>query len=85
MEEVEKCSEFGIRWGHFYSKRMVDNLLGLREDGIVRVSMVHYNTGKYHYLGHSDPLVFLGTRRADPSFLEEEIHSLVKVLEKVLA
>ena len=45
VEEVDKCSDFGIRWGHFYSKRMVDNLLGLKEDGVVRVSMVHYNTG----------------------------------------
>ena len=45
VEEVDKCSDFGIRWGHFYSKRMVDDLLGLKEDGVVRVSMVHYNTG----------------------------------------
>lgn len=45
VEEVEKCSDFGIRWGHFYSKRMVDDLLDLKVDGVVRVSMVHYNTG----------------------------------------
>ena len=34
----------GIRWGHFYAPRLVD-ALGLTErDGVVRVSLVHYNT-----------------------------------------
>ena len=46
VEKVDKCSEFGIRWGHFYSKRIVDDLLHLKVDGVVRVSMVHYNTGQ---------------------------------------
>ena len=46
VEKVEACSDFGIRWGHFYSKRMVDEVLGLGPAGVVRVSMVHYNTGK---------------------------------------
>lgn len=33
-----------VRWGHFYAKRAID-ALGLGEaEGIVRVSMVHYNT-----------------------------------------
>ena len=46
VEEVEKVSNFGCRWGHFYSKRLVDEVLGLDEtmEGVVRVSMVHYNT-----------------------------------------
>lgn len=44
VEKVDACSDFGIRWGHFYSKRMVDDLLGLKTDGVIRVSMVHYNT-----------------------------------------
>ncbi len=47
VEQVDACSDFGIRWGHFYSKRLVDEVLGLGEEGVVRVSMVHYNTGKY--------------------------------------
>jgi len=34
----------GFRWGHFYSKRLVDEVLKLKGDGVVRVSMVHYNT-----------------------------------------
>lgn len=34
----------GVRWGHFYAKRAID-ALGLGEaGGVVRVSMVHYNT-----------------------------------------
>ena len=45
VEGVESRSNFGCRWGHFYSKRMVDDLLGLEGcDGVVRVSLVHYNT-----------------------------------------
>lgn len=44
VEAVEGRSELGFRWGHFYSKRLVDDVLGLEGDGVVRVSMVHYNT-----------------------------------------
>jgi selenocysteine lyase/cysteine desulfurase len=35
---------YGFRWGHFYSKRLCDEVLGLGEEAVVRVSMVHYNT-----------------------------------------
>ena len=42
---IEERSNFGCRWGDFYSKRMVDDLLDLKgQAGVVRVSMVHYNT-----------------------------------------
>ena len=44
VEEVESKSAFGCRWGHFYSKRLVDDYLGLGPEGVVRVSLVHYNT-----------------------------------------
>ncbi|MCJ1266565.1 hypothetical protein MMC22_006450 [Lobaria immixta] len=44
VEKVEACSDFGIRWGHFYSKKLVDEVLERRDDGVIRVSMVHYNT-----------------------------------------
>ncbi|MCJ1463843.1 hypothetical protein MMC07_002452 [Pseudocyphellaria aurata] len=44
VEKVEACSDFGIRWGHFYSKKLVDEVLELGADGVIRVSMVHYNT-----------------------------------------
>lgn len=33
-----------VRWGHFYAKRAIDALGLAKADGIVRVSMVHYNT-----------------------------------------
>ncbi|KAF2136101.1 uncharacterized protein K452DRAFT_292683 [Aplosporella prunicola CBS 121167] len=44
VESVEKVSNFGFRWGHFYSKRLVDEVLQLGDEGVIRVSMVHYNT-----------------------------------------
>ncbi|ORY65844.1 aminotransferase class-V [Pseudomassariella vexata] len=44
VEMVEKDTNFGFRWGAFYSNRLVHELLGLDEDGVVRISMVHYNT-----------------------------------------
>lgn len=46
VEAIEKRSGYACRWGHFYSKRLVDDTLGLggEKGGVVRVSMVHYNT-----------------------------------------
>ncbi|KAL2129790.1 hypothetical protein VTI74DRAFT_7304 [Chaetomium olivicolor] len=44
VEAVERESNFGFRWGSFYSVRLVKEVLGLPEEGVVRVSMVHYNT-----------------------------------------
>lgn len=44
VEEAEKISNYGFRWGHFYSKRLCDEVLGLGSDAVVRVSMVHYNS-----------------------------------------
>lgn len=34
-----------IRFGHFYAHRLIDRLGLLERDGVVRVSMAHYNTG----------------------------------------
>ena len=59
VEKAEEISNLAFRWGHFYSKRLVDDILGLGPEGVTRVSMVHYNT-------------------------EEEIQSLVEVLQKIL-
>jgi cysteine desulfurase family protein (TIGR01976 family) len=36
--------KIGIRWGDFYARRLIDDLNLTRQDGVVRVSMVHYNT-----------------------------------------
>jgi len=33
-----------VRWGHFYAYRLMRDLGLLEGDGVVRVSMVHYNT-----------------------------------------
>jgi selenocysteine lyase/cysteine desulfurase len=48
VEAVDNISngEMGIRWGEFYSNRLIEEVLGLGEDGVVRVSIVHYNTCK---------------------------------------
>jgi len=47
VKSVDRVSdgEVGIRWGSFYSNRLVEGQLGLLgKDGVVRVSLVHYNT-----------------------------------------
>lgn len=38
--------KIGIRFGHFYAKRLIDYLGFDETDGVVRVSMVHYNTAE---------------------------------------
>jgi len=52
VTEVEALSDgkFGFRWGTFYSVRLCEQVLGLPRSGVVRVSMVHYNTGKLIFL-----------------------------------
>jgi selenocysteine lyase/cysteine desulfurase len=44
VEEADKISNIGFRWGHFYSKRLCDEVLGLEPEAVIRVSAVHYNT-----------------------------------------
>ncbi|CAD0115299.1 unnamed protein product [Aureobasidium uvarum] len=45
VEAVEAKSNFGFRWGAFYSNRLVQEVMGLDPvDGVIRVSLVHYNT-----------------------------------------
>ncbi|KAL6873073.1 selenocysteine lyase [Trichoderma novae-zelandiae] len=44
VEEVERVTNYAFRWGTFYSDRLVRETLGLGKNGVVRVSMVHYNT-----------------------------------------
>ena len=36
--------QIGLRYGHFYALRLIDALGLLPQGGVVRVSMVHYNT-----------------------------------------
>lgn len=49
VEEVERRSAFGFRSGHMYSHRLLADVCGLDnvEDGVVRVSFLHYNTGEW--------------------------------------
>jgi selenocysteine lyase/cysteine desulfurase len=53
VKKVEEKSEIGCRWGAFYSDRCVERVLGIKEGGVVRVSLVFYNTGKSFIL-HCD-------------------------------
>lgn len=47
VEAVEQVSAFGFKHGHFYSWRLIEEILGIDpREGVVRVSMVHYNTGE---------------------------------------
>lgn len=36
--------KIGIRWGDFYARRLIEDLGYAKQDGVIRVSMVHYNT-----------------------------------------
>jgi selenocysteine lyase/cysteine desulfurase len=46
VETVEAQTNYAFRWGAFYSERLVRDVLSLGPHGVVRVSMVHYNTRK---------------------------------------
>lgn len=41
--EVDK-HKIGIRYGDFYARRLIEDLGLTRQDGVVRISLVHYNT-----------------------------------------
>ena len=44
--QCELSAQIGIRWGHFYAYSLVAALPTERDadDGVVRISLVHYNT-----------------------------------------
>jgi len=46
IDAIEARSNYGCRNGHFYSKRLLENVLGIKDsdDGVVRCSLLHYNT-----------------------------------------
>ena len=81
VEAIEAQSDYGCRWGTFYSVRLAGEVMGLDEvDGVVRVSLVHYNTG--------EPF-----KRAQLSYIREvlthipveEISGYVKCLDQVVS
>lgn len=45
-DAIEARSNYGCRAGHFYSKRLCEEVLGIpnADDGVVRCSLLHYNT-----------------------------------------
>jgi selenocysteine lyase/cysteine desulfurase len=43
VREVDK-HKIGIRFGDFYARRLIEALGLAEQNGVVRVSMVHYNT-----------------------------------------
>jgi len=48
VDAIEERSDFACRWGAFYSNRLCEEVLGLDPvDGVVRVSLLHYNTGEF--------------------------------------
>ena len=74
VEEIEKISDFGCRSGHMYAKRLVSEVFGLGDRGVIRISLVHYNTGQYGLL----------ERGMTDIALVDEAKGLVDVLRKVL-
>jgi len=45
VESIERKSNFGFRFGHMYSLRLVENVFNIDgAEGVVRISMLHYNT-----------------------------------------
>ena len=48
IDAIEARSNFGCRSGHFYSKRLVENVLTISDgdDGVIRYSLLHYNTAE---------------------------------------
>lgn len=46
IDAIEAKSNYGCRSGHFYSKRLCEEVLGIKDgdDGVIRCSLLHYNT-----------------------------------------
>ncbi|KAI2470031.1 PLP-dependent transferase [Annulohypoxylon bovei var. microspora] len=44
VQTLERTTNFGFRWGAFYSNWLVNDYFQLDASGVVRVSMAHYNT-----------------------------------------
>nr|POE79958.1 cysteine desulfurase-like protein ustd [Quercus suber] len=89
VEAVEAKSDFGCRWGTFYSVRLAEQVIGLDpEDGVVRVSLVHYNTGKTKFptFGSSNVywLTTLTIRGRNPRICESSrLHHLSMSVESI--
>lgn len=81
VEAVEAVSDYGFRWGHFYSKRLCDEVLQLGPEGVVRLSMVHYNTGKSSRFAPMCPWLIW---HVFVLYAEEEIKAFVQKFDQVI-
>lgn len=81
VDAIEAESEYACRWGAFYSNRLCEDVLGLDPvDGVVRVSLLHYNTGKPFLCAQ------VSTERIETDLgAEEEIKGYVELLDKVVS
>ncbi|KAK6067224.1 aminotransferase class-v [Seiridium cupressi] len=80
VEEVEKVSNFAFRWGSFYSNRLVHELLGLGVDGVVRISMVHYNTGRSNCNNQHGRIRNFAYKPA-----VDEVEGIIKAIDRVIS
>jgi selenocysteine lyase/cysteine desulfurase len=44
VETLEADATLGLKWGDFYCPRLIRDLLGCGPEGVVRISLLHYNT-----------------------------------------
>jgi selenocysteine lyase/cysteine desulfurase len=58
VEKLEEKSMFGLKWGDFYCPRLTRDVLGCGPEGVVRVSLLHYNTSMFSHLLFSGISVF---------------------------
>lgn len=56
--QIDKYN-IGIRYGDFYARRLIEDLGLSKKDGIIRVSMVHYNTSEEveNLIDKLDPII----------------------------
>ncbi|KAI1609623.1 cysteine desulfurase [Exophiala viscosa] len=77
IDGIEARSDFGCRSGHFYSKRLCENVLGISDsdDGVVRCSLLHYNTAdEVHGLVKVlDEVITEGAGKVDPEASRKDV------------
>lgn len=82
VRTVEVTSPFGFRWGMFYSNRLVEQVLGLSQPGVVRVSFVHYNTGDHSLVSCPANGKILANIAAN---VVQEVEAFIKALDAALS
>ena len=88
VEAAEKKANVGFRFGHFYSNRLTKEILGLDSNGVVRVSMLHYNTGKGLLslrFPNSNATKRMMCANPPLCLIVDEVKTLISALDKTLA